>query len=171
MISAHMVNVPVFTPEETHSLLTEPMKFSSLWEKDAANRPRFAAEFWGENGIQRIHETAGGWPYFVQLLAQILVDLANDTGANSIDNALFEKAVERAVESAHSTYHEILRKECDTEAEWTYLKRFRNAEVLPPPNDEDVYAALRRRQLVIEENGMWRLRVPLMRRWLVEKGY
>ena len=35
---------------------------------------------------------------------------------------------------------------------------------------EAVYQSLRRRLLVVEEDGMWRLRVPLMARWLCERG-
>jgi len=36
----------------------------------------------------------------------------------------------------------------------------------PPPEDEAIYTSLRRRLLVAEDGDQWRLRVPLMQRWL-----
>jgi hypothetical protein len=48
---------------------------------------------------------------------------------------------------------------------------WRSGELLqPPPDDETVYQALRWRLLVEPVNGEWRLRVPLMQRWLRERG-
>jgi len=38
------------------------------------------------------------------------------------------------------------------------------------PNNEAIYTSLRHRLLVDEENGAWRLRVPLMARWLKQRG-
>ena len=57
-----------------------------------------------------------------------------------------------------------------TPAEWAYLRGFRTRDTQPPPDDETVYQALRRRLLVEPVNGEWRLRVPLMQRWLRERG-
>lgn len=54
--------------------------------------------------------------------------------------------------------------------EWTYLCGFRTRDTQPPPSDEAAYQALRRRLLVAEDQGQWRLRVPLMQRWLRERG-
>jgi len=56
------------------------------------------------------------------------------------------------------------------DGEWEYLKAFGEHESQPPPGDEDVARSLRRRQLVVEDGGVWRLRVPLMERWLRERG-
>jgi len=53
---------------------------------------------------------------------------------------------------------------------WEYLSAFRQRELQPPPEDEKIYTSLRRRLLVAEEAGEWRLRVPLMARWLKERG-
>jgi len=54
--------------------------------------------------------------------------------------------------------------------EWDYLRAFRRHDTQPPPDDEAVHRSLRRRLLVVEENRAWRLRVPLMQRWLREGG-
>ena len=39
-----------------------------------------------------------------------------------------------------------------------------------PPTDEALYTSLRRRLLVVDDGGQWRLRVPLMHRWLRQRG-
>jgi len=55
-------------------------------------------------------------------------------------------------------------------AEWTYLSGFRTQDRQPPPTDETVRQALHRRLLVTEDGDHWRLRVPLMQRWLRQHG-
>ncbi|MDZ7369109.1 MAG: ATP-binding protein [candidate division KSB1 bacterium] len=170
LVSARTIEVPLFTPEETRLLLTEPMKFSPLWPKDDPKRPRFAPEFWGENGIERIHREAGGWPHLVQLIAETIVDLINDETKRQVDAELFERSLNKAIVSGHNVLYQLLRGESTLPGEWEYLSAFRKREMQPPPEDEAIYTSLRRRLLVEEENGQWRLRVPLMARWLKERG-
>ena len=170
LVSARTVEVPMFTPAETRLLLTEPMKFSSLWPKDDPKRPRFSPEFWGENGIERIHHEAGGWPHLVQLVAETIVDLINDETKRQVDTELFERSLNKAIVSGHNVLYQLLRGESTLPGEWEYLTAFRKRETQPPPEDESIYTSLRRRLLVEEENGEWRLRVPLMARWLKERG-
>jgi len=170
LVSARTIELPVFTPAETRLLLTEPMKFSSLWSKDDPKRPRFSPEFWGENGIERIQHEAGGWPHFVQLLAETIVDLINDETKRQVDAELFERSLNKAIVSGHNVLYQLLRGESTLPGEWEYLAAFRKRETQPPPEDEAIYTSLRRRLLVEEENGHWRLRVPLMARWLKERG-
>ena len=54
--------------------------------------------------------------------------------------------------------------------EWDYVNGFRTRELQTPPDDEAVYRSLRRRLIVANEGDLWRMRVPLMRRWLIERG-
>ena len=76
----------------------------------------------------------------------------------------------KAIISGETVLRELLRGEAN-EAEWQYLSGFRRTDALPPPEDEAVYVALRHRLLVREtDNGLWCLRVPLMQRWLRERG-
>jgi len=79
LISVRTLAVPLFTPEETHLLLTQPLKHSALREDAKAKSALFWREFWGEAGIARIHAESGGWPYFVQLIAETAVRLANES--------------------------------------------------------------------------------------------
>jgi len=78
--------------------LTEPLRYSCLWDRDDANRPHFEPGFWGDGGIEWIHAEAGGWPHLVQLLAETVVDLFNDAETlEQIDRDLLERAAAEAV--------------------------------------------------------------------------
>ena len=174
LVSARTVEVPPFTEAETRLLLTEPLRSSTLWPKDdpSRSRPRFPAEFWGPNGIECIHAEAGGWPHLVQLIAETVVDLLNDEGRRQVDAELFERALDEAIVRGHNVLYELMRGESSLPGEWEYLAAFRRQEAQPPPDDDAIGRSLRRRLLICEEgdNGPWRLRVPLMRRWLLKRG-
>lgn len=169
LVSSRTIEVPMFTMAETRLLLTEPLKFSPLF-KDESKRPRFEPGFWGENGIERIQHEAGGWPHLVQLIAETIVDLINDETKTQVDPELFERALNKAIVSGHNVLYQLMRGESTLPGEWEYLSAFRKRELQPLPEDEKIYASLRRRLLVAEETGEWRLRVPLMARWLRERG-
>ncbi len=170
LVSARTIEVGLFTPSETRLLLTEPLKYSSLWPKDDPARPHFEPGFWGEGGIERIHTEAGGWPHLVQLITETTIDLLNDDRRTSVDAKLLERALEQAIVRGRAVFHELMRRESTRPGEWDYLTGFRTATTQPPPADEAVARSLRRRLLVSEENELWRLRAPLMGRWLREQG-
>ena len=147
------------------------MRYSSLWRDDDSKRPRFSLGFWGDGGIERIHAEAGGWPHLVQLLAETVVDLCNDQGQSRADQALLEQAIAKAVVAGDAVLRQLMQPEDAASGEWDYLRGFRTRDTQLPPDDEAVYQTLRRRLLVAaEEGGQWRLRVPLMQRWLRERG-
>ena len=70
----------------------------------------------------------------------------------------------------HNVLYELLIRECTVDAERDCVQAFRRHETQVPPDDQAVYRSLRRRLLVTEAGGQWRLRVPLMARWLRERG-
>lgn len=170
LVSARTLEVPPFTEAETRRLLTEPLRYSSLWRDDDSKRPRFSPEFWGDDGIKRIHVEAGGWPHLVQLLAETVVDMCNDRGQSCADQVLLEQAIAKAVVAGDAVLRQLMQPEDAAPGEWEYLRGFRTRDAQPPPDDEAVYLALRRRLLVAVEGGQWRLRVPLMQRWLRERS-
>jgi len=169
LVSARTIEVTPFEPAETRLLLTEPLKHSTLWRAIEGQRPRFEPGFWGEGGIERIHTEAGGWPHLVQLVAQTVVDLVNDSGGALVDNMLLERALSKAVVHGNNVFLELLKRESRLPGEWNYLRAFRTIEEQPVPIDEALDRSLRRRRLVVEEGGRYRLRVPLMARWLRER--
>ncbi len=170
LVSVRTIEVPLFTEKETYLLLTDPMKYSILGEKDSPQRPRFDASFWGENGIEQVHNEAGGWHHLVQLIAETIVDLINDEDKRQVDEDLFNRALDKAIVSGYNVLYQLMRGESTLSGEWEYLSAFRNRATPPPPDDENIYRSLRRRLLIAEEGGEWRLRVPLMERWLKQRG-
>ncbi|MCG8459898.1 MAG: hypothetical protein MI919_26760, partial [Holophagales bacterium] len=169
LVSARTIDIEPFSFEETYILLTEPMKHSPLWQDDEANRPSFHQDFWGEDGIKHIHRETGGWPHLVQLVAESAVDLVNDAGSNSIHLELLELSLKKAVRIGHAVFHQLLNGESHLPGEWSYLREFAVSEIQPPPRSREVLQSLRRRLLVEPEGDGWRLRAPIMGRWLRER--
>lgn len=97
---------------ETRLLLTEPLKFFSLWPKDPPARPRFAAGFRGEGGIERIHAEAGGSPHLVQLIAETVIDLLRDEEKDRLTPSLRVRALDKSVISGHTALYELMHREC-----------------------------------------------------------
>lgn len=168
LVSARTIEVTAFEPAETRLLLTEPLKHSSLWRASKTEPPRFEPGFWGEGGVERVHAEADGWPHLVQLVAETVVDLVNDAAA-AVDGALLERALDRAVIRGNNVFLELLERESRLPGEWDYLRAFRRVEEQPVPDDEALDRSLRRRRLIVEEDGRYRLRVPLMARWLRQR--
>jgi hypothetical protein len=151
------------------------LQHSRFWCEKDRQRPRFASAFWGEDGIERIHAEAGGWPHLVQLIAETAIDLVNDSDRRELDAALLDQALAQAIVKGHSVLYELSRRESRLPGEWEYLRGFAGSERQPPPADPRVYASLRRRLrrrlLLVESAGECVLRVPLMRRWLIERAW
>ncbi len=169
LVSARTVEVLPFTPAETRQLLTDPMRHSRLW-RDEAKRPRFAADFWGADGIDRIHADAGGWPHLVQLIAETAVDVVNAEGATAVTDEMYGRVRAKAVVRGDTVLRQLLLGEVESPGEREYLTRFRKLDDQPPPDDEAVERSIRRRLLVEAAGGRWRLRVPLMQQWLRDRG-
>lgn len=168
-VSVRTVKVGMFTPEETSVLLTDPLRHAPRARLTDASGVHFSHDFWGPDGIQRIHQQAGGWPHLVQLIAQALVDLVNCKGKGEVAQPLFEEALDKAIVLGHVVFFELMHKECRFQAEWEYLAGFRTQDTQPAPSEE-VLSALRCRLLVEPDGDYWRLRVPLMQRWLRARG-
>ena len=159
----------MFTSDETFVLLTDPMRHAPRAQSTAAPNVHFSPESWGSGGIERIHREAGGWPHLVQLIAETLTDVVNRTGQGVVDDKAFEAALDKAIVRGDAVFVELLRKECRSSAEWEYLAGFRTMDSQPAP-PEDVLGPLRRRWLLEPNGELWRLRVPLMQRWLRKRG-
>jgi hypothetical protein len=166
LVSVRTIEIPPFTLAETRLLLTQPLAHSGLFRDKETERPRFAPDFWGEGGIERIHALAGGWPHLVQLLAEAAVDLVNEREAGGLDAAMLDAAVAQAVVAGDTVLRQLVKGECESEAEWAWLQGFAAREAQPPPADPAVRRSLLRREIVHEAEDGWRLRAPLMALWL-----
>lgn len=174
LISVRTLEVHLFTKEETQLLLTNPLKHSALPYEDKEKSTLFWREFWGEEGIARIHAESGGWPYFVQLIAETAVVLANELepGLRTLPSSLLETVLDESVSRGRNAFHQLLRSQClEGSGEWEYLGEFARRDTQPPPATTELRGLLKRRQLLTEmPNGEWRLIVPLMSRWLQKES-
>ena len=169
LISVRTVELDRFTLEETSALLTDPLAHSKLYQR-AANRPRFAPEFWGTDGLQRIQTVADGWPHLVVLLAETCVNLVNQQNVPLVSDELFVVVCRKAVVSGENVMIQLLKNESELPGEWNYLLGFREHDALPLPSDPAIRKSLLRRSLVTIDNDEVRLRVPLMLQWLRERA-
>ena len=169
-VSLRTVEVTPFSEAETRLLLTEPVRYSGLWEEDDPRRPRFAPGFWGEGGIERIHAETAGWPHLVQLVAETVVELVNLRGLKEASPGLLDEALAKAVVRGDVVLRQLVRNECGVGASGRTSRGSGRRRCSGCRRDEPVRRSLRRRLLVEEADGGWRMRVPLMRRWLIARG-
>ena len=169
LVSVRTIEVPPFSEAETRLLLTEPLKESPLFRDDDARRPRFDAAFWGERGIEWIHQNrrlAAPSPTRSPESRSIW-----STRRTFVTRPRHAGTCGRSIDRRWRTVlRQLMRGKSELPGEWDYLARFRTRDEQPPPQDEAIFQSLRHRQLIAEEGGMWRLRVPLMQRWLRERG-
>ena len=100
------------------------------------------------------------------------MDLLNNEDTRSDTPDLLGRSRNKAIVSGDpgAPGRQLLERECSLPGEWDYLSNFRRHESQPPPHDEAIHRSLRHRLLVTEVKGQWRLRVPLMWRWLRDRG-
>ena len=169
LISARTIEIGPFALPETELLLTDPLKHSLLFRR-GEDRPHYIPQMWGPSGIERIHRESGGWPHLVQLIAETLIDELNEGNLPEVTPALMERALDRATISGHNVFYELLHKECSVPGEWGYLSAFRRVEEQDEPDDDHIRQSLLRRQLIQAKGNHWRLRIPIMSRWLRQRG-
>jgi hypothetical protein len=169
LISVQTIEIPPFTEAETRLLLTDPLQRSPLYARDA-RRPRFESSFWGEGGIEWIHAQTAGWPHLVQLLASVAVDFANESETARLDGRALEEVARRAVVSGDLVLRQLVHGESQSDTERAYIAGFRTRHSQPPPDDEATFQSLRNREIIAEDGGVWRLKVPLMQQWLRTRG-
>jgi hypothetical protein len=168
-ISLRTIELEGFSLEETRQLLTDPLKHSQLF-KGAADRPVFAEEFWGTDGLSRLHTAAGGWPHLVVLLAETSVNLVNETNQRSVTDELWSQVLDEAIVSGDNVMIQLLKNESQIRGEWDYLRGFRDHDVLPLPIDDAIRKSLLRRCLVEISGREVRMRVPLMQHWIRKRS-
>ena len=170
LISVQTIEIPPFTETETRLLLTDPLRLSPLYSRDAERRPRFNSNFWGEGGIAWIHAQTAGWPHLVQLLASGAVDFANELETTCLNRQALEEVARRAIVSGDMVFHQLVHGESQSEAERAYIAGFRTRDRQSPPEDDATLRSLRLREIIAEDGSVWRLKVPLMQQWLRTRG-
>ena len=150
--------------------MTDPLKQSPLYARDTDRRPAHRSRPWGEEGIAWVQDQTAGWPHLVQLLASTAVDLANESVADSLDQEMLEACAASSIVLGDTVLRQLVHGESRTEPEKTYIAAFRRSKTQPPPEDDAALQSLRHRQIIAEDDGTWRLKVPLMQHWLETRG-
>jgi len=168
--ACQMVEVRPFTAPETHELLTEPLKHARAFGARPLPEQGFFKTFWQPGMIEAIHQESQGWPALVQGLAREVCRACNERNVLEPDEAMLEPAFSRACSSLNSTLATLLLEQETKEPARSaalWLKTFRTAQEQTPPMDEAVRDLLRRHELIADLSApRWRLRVPLMQRYL-----
>ena len=102
----------------------------------------------------------------MQLIAETAVDRINDEQEKNLDRGMLEQVFDESVRRGDMVLRLLIQQECNLDGEWDYLMGFRRSDTQPAPTDDGVFESLRRRLLIVEDGDQWRLRVPLMQRWL-----
>ena len=171
------VEVRPFSPAETHQLLTEPMRHAQAFGDRTPALAGFFLEtgFWPEPMIARIQHETQGWPALVQGVAKQVIARCNRDKVLRPSDEILAGALDAVLGSMDPTLQQLLlfysNLPATEKAAGEYLRGFRTADTLPPPTDGDIRRLLERHELIsVTETGAWRLRVPLMLRWLRKRG-
>ena len=168
LVSTRTVEVPPFTPDETYLLLTDPLKFSPLFNADQ-ERPRFDPAVWGTHGIERIQNDCAGWPHLVQLMAETIINYLREQGRDRLGEGEYAHCLDLAARAGHNLFHELIIKECAYPEEHTWLEGFTAKVHQKAPDHDPSLANLKRRALIRETDEGWTMIAPLMRHWLMHR--
>ncbi|MEN8906141.1 MAG: hypothetical protein ABF289_09325, partial [Clostridiales bacterium] len=162
LISLKTIEVPFFTLDEVRTLLVKPYKFSGINEiKDTK------IEIWNDELIDIIYKETAGWPFFVQEVANKAIVFLNENNNGEVLNKdLLEMALEKVTESVYNNFNQLLNEESKIEGEWDYILNFSENKFQNKPSNYKIRESLKRRYIVDEVNGKYKLKVPLMERWL-----
>ncbi len=160
-ISLQSIYVNMFTFEETITLLTEPLKNSSLKEVGY-----FDPSIWERHILEKIYAETAGWPHLVQLVAEICITNLNESDSGYINEIILENSFNEAIDKGRNVFNQLLKNESGISGEWEYLNSFSKNEFQKIPDDMDIRESIKTRELIKEAEGMWSIKVPLMKRYL-----
>lgn len=180
------VEVRPFSPEETHQLLTDPLRHAAAFSGRTPPDADFFRDFWHAGAVERIYHESQGWPALAQGIAREVVRICHRTQSLKSTPEILEKALDDVLESMSGTLTELMLQgvpdppdgEPDSEARaleraaGAWLRNsFRTADEALAPADDRIRKLLTRHELIADPHASdWKLRVPLMLRWLKKRG-
>jgi hypothetical protein len=174
-----VVEVHPFSLNETHQLLTDPLRHAAAFSGRTPPDAGFFHDFWHPGAVGRIHAESQGWPALAQGIAREVVRLCHRTQALKSTPEMLEQALHEVLESMAGTLSELLLQGVPSSDETrtleqsagTYLAAYRTCETQPAPTDDRLRKLLTRHELIADPKApTWHLRVPLMLRYLRERG-
>ena len=131
--------------------------------------------FWPTALIERIQHETQGWPALVQGVAKQVIALCNRAKVLRPSEEILDGALDEVLRSMDATLLQLLlgseSLQNTEKSAGLYLRGFRTTDELPLPADDATRRLLERHELMTPpHNGQWKLRVPLMLRWLRKRG-
>jgi hypothetical protein len=167
LLELHTTRVTPFDLSETRKLLCEP--FASRVPGAQGGWLKVEPDRWGgEAGIERIHSESGGWPSIIQLIAGVVAHLLKKEGQDRANLPILERALQKAVVEGHNLFEEVIYRGSKLDGEWEYLREFARQEEVAPLPKHAVIDSLWRRELIERGTHGFRLKVPIIGRWLRE---
>jgi len=165
------------TPEELSPhwsdclINTRSLRISCLDKDDAMELIRRPVEdfpeIWPEDAAEAVWQLTQGQPFLIQLLCQEAVDHLNRKKAKTVQVSDVEAVIPAAFEHGHYYFDEFQRALTDGQRE--LLRALAKREQITPALAAAAPTLLRKEVLVQEEGG-WSFRVPLLGRWLAAKS-
>lgn len=118
--------------------------------------------------LERMYHDTQGHPCLLQKICQEMVNIANASGKKEMAETDYDAAIRRVVMQPHNGVVDVFW------GQYCTLRDMKQTvwEILhgKPPSDERQVKVMKIHGFVMEENGEWRLRVPLFERWVREFG-
>ncbi len=112
---------------------------------------------------ERLFDLTQGHPALLQLLCKKLVDIANRDSKADMSMADLDLAIAEAIERETFPMLVFWKQFCATPASRQTVEQILRGE---PPTDAASRMRLAEHGFIVEQGGVWRLRVPLFESWL-----
>jgi AAA+ ATPase superfamily predicted ATPase len=154
LINTRSLRVSCLDKDDAMELIRRPVEdFPDIWQEDAA---------------EAVWQLTQGQPFLIQLLCQEAVDHLNRKKAKTVQVSDVEAVIPAAFEHGHYYFDEFQRALTDGQRE--LLRALAKREQITPDTAADA-PVLVRKEVLVQENGGWLFRVPLLGRWIAGKGY
>lgn len=156
-INIKPLTIDYLTPEQAEALIRRPdpgLEFNLTY-------PQAVVE-------QLIAET-GGHPYLLQLLCSAIVEESNAAQTLTIDASLVARAIPRALDQGEPYFRNIWDEMAGPEGR-DPLRRIAEADSPLPLPDSPALRRLLRRRVITRDGAGYRVEIPLVRRWVVERA-
>ncbi len=152
LINTRSLRVSCLDKDDAMELIIRPVEdFPDIWPEDAA---------------EAVWQLTQGQPFLIQLLCQEAVDHLNRKKAKTVQVSDVEAVIPAAFEHGHYYFDEFQRALTDEQRE--LLRALAKGEQVTP-NLAAAAPVLVRKEVLVQENGGWSFRVPLLGRWIAGK--
>ena len=159
--SSYFINVKPLTigylhPDEAEELIRRPdagVDFKLVYTDEAVNK---------------ILAQTYGHPYLLQLVCSAVVEESNARKTLQVDASLLAAALTRALDQGEPYFHNIWHEMAGPDGQ-PFLRQVAQADMPLSLDSHPALNRLVRRRILVQNNGEYRVEVPLVQRWLRER--